>query len=97
MYHIYFLLRRLTEHLGRIIGRAPTHKLRNDEAGNRVRGILLPHKKLINRIVKNSRSRSRKSRRGFDLRRQRGGALFSILLAGLVPLIGDLIIKAVSK
>ena len=86
---------RLTEHLGRIVARAPTHRLRDDKAGNRVGGLLKPHKKLISRVVK--RARSHKSKRPFDLRSQRGGALFSILLAGLIPLIGDLIIRSVSK
>lgn len=86
---------RLSEHLGRIVGQAPTHRLRDDTAGNRVRAILRPHRDLINRVVK--KARSRKNKRPFDLKTQRGGALFSILLAGLIPLIGDLIIRSVSK
>ena len=86
---------RLSEHLGRIVGQAPSHRLRDDKAASKVASLLRPHKKLINRVVK--KARSRKSKRVFDLKTQRGGALFSVLLAGLIPLIGDLIIRSVSK
>ena len=69
--------------------------MRDDKAASKVASLLRPHKKLINRVVK--KARSRKSKRVFDLKTQRGGALFSVLLAGLIPLIGDLIIRSVSK
>ena len=36
-------------------------------------------------------------RKRWDLKRQRGGAIFSAIIAGLVPLIADLIIRAASK
>lgn len=81
---------RLTEHLARIIGKAPTHRLRDEESEQRVASVYKPHKKLIQRLVK--KSRARKFKKPFDLKTQRGGALFSILLGGLIPLLAGLVI-----
>ena len=54
---------RLTEHLARIIGKAPSHRLRDSDSEQRVAAVYKPHRKLITRVVK--RSRARKPKKAF--------------------------------
>ena len=84
---------RLCEHIGKILQLEPppSHRLKDANSLDTVRNVLQPHKKIVNRIVRNSHKKGRKS---FELTRQRGGALFSVILAAAIPLIADLILRA---
>ena len=87
---------RLCEHVAKIInGKPRSHQLNDENSFQTVTKVLTPHKRILKRVLK--RVQDKRARKNFDLKRQRGGALFSILLAGLIPLIGDLIIRAATK
>lgn len=85
---------RLCEHIGKILQLNPpaSHRLKDENSLNTVTTVLKPHKKVINRIVR--KSREKKGRKTFDLSKQSGGALFSVILAAAIPLIADLILRA---
>ena len=81
--------------MAKILQGTRTHNLPDEQSLLTVTRVLKPHKKAINRVLK--RIQDKRARKNFDLRKQRGGALFSVILAGLVPLIADLIIRAARK
>ena len=86
---------RLCVHLANLVQGYKSHRL---EDGNLYKGViraLSPQKKSLVRLIK--RVRDPRKRRHWDLNKQKGGAFFSVILAGLIPLISDIIIRAVTK
>lgn len=87
-------LSRLTEHAGRFINKVPSHILENPEHHRAISGVVKPHKHTIDKFVKKNRSKKRKKL--FQLKNQKGGALFSLIIGGILPLLADLIIRQVT-
>ena len=87
---------RLCEHIGKIVsGKVRSHQLNDGNSFRTVTKILTPHKRTLKRVLK--RVQDKRARKNFDLKSQRGGALFSVIIAGLIPLVADLIIRAATK
>ena len=76
-------LHRLCVHLKKIIRRYPTHSLGSIDNDKIVTEGLKPHAKSIKKILKKVRiGKKNTSNRELDLRKQKGGALFTAILAG---------------
>lgn len=83
-------LEALCSHLKNVIAQKRTHRISNENVRSSVSQALQPHSRVIKRIT------SGKGAYG-NLRKQRGGALFSILLSAVVPLLAQMAISAISK
>ena len=83
--------RRLTEHVARLLNSPPSHIVDNPEFCRAIHATLSPHKTLINKFIK--KARSKKLKKDYNLSGQKGGALFSLIIGGLLPLLADVIIR----
>ena len=89
------LQRRMTEHVARLLYNAPAYIGDSPDYCRKITDTLKPHKDLIEAFIR--KSRRKKLKRPYDLSGQKGGALFSLIIGGLLPLLADVIIRAVSK
>ena len=86
---------RLCVHVANLVQGHKSHRLPDDNLHQALIRALSPQKKSLVRLIKRVRDPTR--RRHWDLNRQKGGAIFSVILAGLIPLISDIIIRAATK
>lgn len=84
----------LCQHLKGFIDQK-THILPEGQDKLRVRKALEPHKQILHRVI--SKSLKKKLKRPLNLRTQKGGAIFSTIVAAVAPLLISLISKALSK
>ena len=77
--------KRLTEHVARLLHNSPSHIVKNPEFCKSIQGVLKPHKLVIGKFIK--KARSKKLKKPFTLSQQKGGALFSLIIGGLLPLL----------
>lgn len=85
-------VRRLCAHLKKIVNQSSSHRIADAESRRIIGKSLKPHAQLVRRITDFNRKQY-----GSGLRSQKGGAIISLILAAVVPLLADLAIKAFSK
>ena len=81
--------------MAKLLRGSRSHLLGDKQSLDTVTSALRPLKKNIKTVLKRVEKR-RGKKGGWSLRRQRGGAIFSTIVAGLIPLLADIIIRAVS-
>jgi hypothetical protein len=84
-------VKRLCAHLKKIVHQARSHRIEDSKSRNIVSASLQPHAKLVKRITRKQKGRGHIG----NLRSQKGGALISILLASVVPLLAQMAISAI--
>lgn len=88
----------LCEHLSKVVHQSKSHRLDNQEDRDKVSKALKPHSRVVKRITRiPGRSRGKPRIRVPNLRGQRGGAIISMILAAVVPLLAQMAISAITK
>lgn len=90
------LQHRMTEHVARLVWNPPPYIRDSAEYCEKIHKTLHPHKELINAFINKARRR-KNLKKPYKLTGQKGGAIFSLIIGGLLPLLADIIIRSVSK
>lgn len=86
--------KRLEKHVKGLVLQKTGYKIKNPADRAALQTALQPHKPLLKRFVGREQQVERD---GPPFRKQRGGWIFSVILATLIPVVVDLISRAVSK
>lgn len=83
-------LQALCNRLSNFVKQRPGYKL-SEENKTKVKTALEPHKKIIKRLISSGKKRP------YVVRKQRGGAIVSLILGAVIPIIADLVYRGIKK
>ena len=81
---------RLCAHLKKIVHQARSHRISNAKSRATASSILQPYSRVVKRLTNGTRPPTIS-----NLRKQRGGAIISLLLASVLPMLAQMAISAI--